>query len=198
MLPGMSRMRLAFWGFLFALLDLRIGGQSETVDGVTTQLSQGIDLLPDTLGWLLVGLGMSGWLAPKEFGIARNAAFAALVISIADYIPGLKALAIVQGAVELAVVWFLCLGIERTAGVPADLAARARMIRIVDAVLTVFIVLLTALLVVGPGSGAGSIVAVLTVPVIVVGLFVMVFLLLLIHRAAKEPVFAGSVTAPRA
>ncbi len=194
MLPGMSRMRLAFWGFLFALLDLRIGGQSETVDGVTTQLSQGIDLLPDTLGWLLVGLGMSGWKAPREFGIARNAAFAALVVSIADYIPGLKALSILQGVIELAVVWFLCLGIERTASVPADLAGRARMIRIVDAVLTVFIVLLTTLFVTGASSTVASAVAVLTVPVIVVGLFVMVFLLLLVHRAAKEPAFAGSVS----
>ncbi len=56
------------------------------------------------------------------------------------------------------------------------------------------IVLLTTLFVTGASSTVASAVAVLTVPVIVVGLFVMVFLLLLVHRAAKEPAFAGSVS----
>jgi hypothetical protein len=163
-----TRFGLVFWGLLLVILDFNING---------------IDILPDVVGYILVAIGCAGLSSVSHrFSTASvlSCILAALAL-IAYILRGSIAtgLEYVSLAVDIAMIWFLLGGVMElaTARQRMDLSERASQYRIVY---TVLMCLATLAGVVGGPA------VVMGIVVVICMLTLLILILHLLYRAKHE------------
>ncbi len=120
----MQPLRLAGWGLLLVLVDIRIDG---------------VDVIPDLVGWVLAVVAMSKLQTlHAAFAVARTAAGAGILVNLAFYL-GAEAVLVALDAIAVGVfVFAVCTGLLRRAAQAGDAgtARAAQHIRWADATLT--------------------------------------------------------------
>lgn len=161
-----------FWGLILVVLDFKING---------------FDLLPDAIGYVLVGIGAATlhWLSPK-FSLAGSLSlFLAISWLVGLMVAGEAAtvFGILVTAINCAMIWSLLGGIIDFAKSKEryDLAEKAHHRRIG------YVAVMCGVLLLGLLAGKlGGIAAMLAVVAVIAGLVIMLLILHLIHRVRYE------------
>ena len=185
--PMKKQFSLIFFGLIFVLLDPVFGGY---------------DIIPDVLGYILIGIGTSGLQSYSiHFGTARNLSWALAVFSVALlFIMGMGQLFffsdLVVRVIDIGLIWFLLGGIRELAQSKSreDLAKNASQLRMLFVILAVS----TAVgVVVFKNNPAADETFQLLVQLAIIVILVLIFIL--IHRCKKhlteEPILGPSDSA---
>jgi hypothetical protein len=179
-------LRQVFWGLFLAFFDVRLAN---------------VDMLPDFLGYIILARAFAQLRAAHPaFRVAEWLAIPLIVLSTASLVewpdmpPELlgasRLLAFADSALDLAMIWMLCDAIgsmARAAGLER-LAASAdtrRLLYLASVGLGWMLALAAQALVRDPGAaGLGSMAV--AIPAAAFGIVVLVLMLLLVRRAARE------------
>ena len=176
----MNGLRMLVVGMILVLADLRI---------------QGLDLVPDPVGWLLVLVALRSLVRlDRWFLLAVVGAGLGFLLSLPDMVSVAEgAPRVVAGVLHTLVVFGCCSAVRRQVEqVDPRLAAQAGVVRWIDLALTVVMLALP--------SGLGAQESVVLVPIVVgyvaVALATIIWFLVLMWRAGSRPEGPASPTAP--